>query len=115
MQRDNRMFRFHGGINGVSYLRSGLVVCACAVALFATEPKASQSNPEPARTANATSDGIPFNRDWLLTEAERLSKQQYVQPSEQGLGSFANLSYDQYRDIRFQKGASIWELSLIHI
>ncbi len=103
------MLRIHGGSDGVSYLRSGLVICACSVALLATDTRASQSSPETAKAANATPEGTPFNRDWLLAEAERLAKQEYVQPSEQGLGPFGNLSYDQYRDIRFQKGASIWE------
>jgi glucans biosynthesis protein len=110
MQRGNRMLRIRGGIDSVSYLRSGLVICACTVALFATAAKASQANPESGKAASsAPSEGTPFNRDWLLAEAERLSRQQYVQPSEQSLGTFGNLSYDQYRDIRFQKGASIWE------
>jgi len=34
-----------------------------------------------------------------------MSRQPYVAPFEHIPDDFANLSYDQYRDIRFQKGA----------
>jgi glucans biosynthesis protein len=48
----------------------------------------------------------PFNREILIAKAEALSKQEYVQatlpPGKE------RLTYDQYRAIRFQSGASIW-------
>lgn len=52
---------------------------------------------------------MPFNRSILVGLAEELSKQPYVErtlpPDDSELGK---LSYDQYRTIRFQKGAAIW-------
>jgi glucans biosynthesis protein len=42
----------------------------------------------------------------LVAQAEELAKQPYVAPERDDDGK--RLSYDQYRAIRFQKGASIW-------
>jgi glucans biosynthesis protein len=70
----------------------------------------SEELPKPAA---APDRGTPFTREWLLAEALQLSRQLYVAPSEQIPGEFANLSYDQYRDIRFQKGASIWSTKVV--
>src|SRR5262245_63187111 len=95
----------------LSYLRSGLILCACA-AVLALRAMASQSSTtasEEAKPAPAPDRGVPFSREWLLAEALQLSRQPYVAPSDQIPNQFANLSFDQYRDIRFHKGASIWE------
>lgn len=48
----------------------------------------------------------PFNREILVSQAVELAKQPYVAPKTATDGK--RLSYDQYRAIRFQKGASIW-------
>jgi glucans biosynthesis protein len=49
----------------------------------------------------------PFSRAILVARAEELAKQDYVEPPKvQDPNS--KLSYDQYRAIHFQKGASIW-------
>jgi periplasmic glucans biosynthesis protein len=48
----------------------------------------------------------PFDRTILVAQAEELAKQPYVAPKNGDDGK--RLSYDQYRAIRFQKGASIW-------
>jgi glucans biosynthesis protein len=48
----------------------------------------------------------PFSRAILVARAEELAKQEYVEPAAPDPGN--RLSYDQYRAIRFQKGASIW-------
>jgi glucans biosynthesis protein len=51
----------------------------------------------------------PFNRTILVARAEELAKQPFVEPTQpSGNNSPNKLSYDQYRAIRFQKGASIW-------
>jgi len=49
----------------------------------------------------------PFSRAILVARAEELAKQEYVEPPTAQDAS-SKLSYDQYRAIRFQKGASIW-------
>lgn len=52
---------------------------------------------------------MPFNRTILVGLAEELAKQPYVERSlPSGEGDLGKLSYDQYRAIRFQKGAAIW-------
>jgi glucans biosynthesis protein len=51
----------------------------------------------------------PFSRTILVGRAEELAKQPFVEPTQPpGNNSPNKLSYDQYRAIRFQKGASIW-------
>ncbi len=49
----------------------------------------------------------PFSRAILVARAEELAKQEYVEPPTAQDAS-SKLSYDQYRAIHFQKGASIW-------
>jgi len=49
----------------------------------------------------------PFNRTILVARAAELAKQDYVPPPSSS-DSANRLTYDQYRAIRFQKGASIW-------
>src|SRR4029078_13132438 len=49
----------------------------------------------------------PFSRAILVARAEELAKQEYVEPPT-AKDAQRQLNYDQYRSIRFQKGASIW-------
>ena len=49
---------------------------------------------------------IPFNRDILVARAAELAKTEFVEPAR--APSEERFTYDQYRAIRFQKGASIW-------
>ncbi|HEX5048771.1 MAG TPA: glucan biosynthesis protein [Gammaproteobacteria bacterium] len=50
----------------------------------------------------------PFDRTILVARAEELAKQPFVKPTQPESGKLEKLSYDQYRSIRFQKGAAIW-------
>jgi periplasmic glucans biosynthesis protein len=51
----------------------------------------------------------PFSRAILIGLADELAKKPYVEPSQpSGEEELGKLSYDQYRAIRFQKGAAIW-------
>jgi periplasmic glucans biosynthesis protein len=51
----------------------------------------------------------PFDRTILVGRAEELAKKEFVEPTPAARqDSPKKLSYDQYRAIRFQKGASIW-------
>jgi glucans biosynthesis protein len=92
----------------------GVVICACAAATLAAQaiPRAmtaAAAQEAAAQEAPARAAGTPFNRDLLLGEAQRLSREPFVKAAAQGLGPLGDLDYDQYRDIRFQRGASIWE------
>ena len=51
---------------------------------------------------------VRFSRDVLLAEAERLSQTEFV-PPRLPPESVRPLTYDQYRAIRMQAGASIWQ------
>ena len=50
----------------------------------------------------------PFDRALLVARAEELATQPYVEPTQPAGDKLEKLSYDQYRSIRFQKGAAIW-------
>lgn len=50
----------------------------------------------------------PFSRTILVGRAEELAKQEFVESAQPAGNSPNKLTYDQYRAIRFQKGASIW-------
>src|SRR5262245_60291958 len=50
----------------------------------------------------------PFDRTILVARAEELAKQPFVEPTQPGADKLEKLSQDQYRSIRFQKGAAIW-------
>jgi glucans biosynthesis protein len=50
----------------------------------------------------------PFDREILLARAAELAKQPFADPAGPPEGDEEPLSYDEYRSIRFQTGASIW-------
>ena len=50
----------------------------------------------------------PFDRDILLARAAELAREPFVEPRQGDAEAQRQLSYDQYRSIRFQRGASIW-------
>ncbi len=50
----------------------------------------------------------PFDRDILLARAAELASEPFVEPRRGDAEAQRQLSYDQYRSIRFQRGASIW-------
>jgi len=61
-----------------------------------------------ASTADAQErPASPFSRAILVARAEELAKQEYVPPPS-STDSANRLSYEQYKAIHFQKGASIW-------
>jgi glucans biosynthesis protein len=82
-------------VSSVAASRSSALGVAVAM-LAATSSADAQERP-----------ASPFSRTILVARAEELAKQDYVAtpPSSE---STNRLSYDQYRAIRFQKGASIW-------
>ncbi|SEW42282.1 glucans biosynthesis protein [Cognatiyoonia koreensis] len=52
-------------------------------------------------------DQAPFSREWLIGEAERLSKQKH-QPMAQIPDEWLNLSYDDFQHIWFDPRNAIW-------
>ena len=51
----------------------------------------------------------PFDYDTLVARAADLAAKPFVAPQSTQGTAFGRLTYDQYRSIRFQTGASIWE------
>ena len=82
-------------MSSVAVARSGAFGVAVAMLAVAAAADAQERH------------SAPFNRAILVARAEELAKQEYVPPPSQP-DSASRLSYDQYRAIRFQKGASIW-------
>jgi glucans biosynthesis protein len=75
-----------------------LLSIAAAAVLWTTSPMRAEERP-----------ASPFSRAILVGRAEELAKQPYVELSQPAANnSPSKLTYDQYRAIRFQKGASIW-------
>ena len=75
-----------------------LVLLSIGVALL--------SSMSPARAQERPAS--PFNRTILVGRAEELAKQNFVEPARAtGNNAPAKLTFEQYRAIHFQKGASI--------
>lgn len=63
----------------------------------------------PARTvlaAQSAATGVDFGA--VLGEAEDLSRRPFAEPAVSDPYGFNNLTYDQYRDIRFRKDRGLW-------
>lgn len=77
--------------------RRQLLVTSSLVALAAAAPAFAGREP-----------GLPFSFGWLTREAERLSKDSYVQPQPVQSDWLRDLGYDAYRDIRFKADKALW-------
>ncbi len=88
-----------------------------SLVLLASTTLATTGFPLYASAARAQSSSLPdpeplpetgFNHNWLVKEAERLSKGAYERQTVTLPEGFENLNYDQYRDIRFKQEARVW-------
>ncbi|GAA0601881.1 glucan biosynthesis protein G [Caenispirillum bisanense] len=73
-----------------------------------------QGQPVPAEPAAADTagSGAPFSYDWLVDEARRLARTGFQSTDGNIPAVLSDLSYDQYRDIRFRGESALWrELS----
>lgn len=61
-----------------------------------------------AHAAPATDDAGPFSHQTVVDMAERLASQAYEAPPVVP-DAVANLTYDQYRDIRFRSDSALWQ------
>ena len=100
-------FRVMGGIDRMDRREflQGLVLGALAAASPAlTKPASAQTQaptpPPPAR--------VPFSRAALLDEARKLAQAPFVEPTLDLPARFADLSYEQYREIRWKRDLLIW-------
>ncbi len=71
-----------------------------------------QGQPVPAEpadpTAASTGGGAPFSYDWLVDEARQLARSGFQSADGSLPAVLADLSYDQYRDIRFRAENALW-------
>lgn len=65
--------------------------------------------PPPVSAQNDERPTHPFNRKWLEERAKQLASEEYIEQKIPADSPLNNLSYDDYRKIQFQRGASVWE------
>jgi periplasmic glucans biosynthesis protein len=80
-------------------LRTTLLTCFCLTALVA-----GTAVPALAQAA----DTVPFSAERLEQLASDLAKKPFVAPEENVPEPWANIGYDQYRDIRFRQQRAVW-------
>ena len=66
------------------------------------------ATPLASAEAQAGEAGEPFSADLVKKFAEKLAQKDFVRPAIEVPEPFDNLTYDQYRDIRFRVDQSIW-------
>lgn len=59
-------------------------------------------------SAHAQDQTTPFSRTWLLNEARRMAGEPYDEKPADIPAYWRDLSYDQYRDIRFKSDRALW-------
>jgi glucans biosynthesis protein len=80
-------------------LRTAFATCCCAaIALISL----------PATSASTQGREAPFSAATVQALARSLAKEPFVPPKESVPQPWANISYDQYRDIRFRRERAIW-------
>jgi glucans biosynthesis protein len=80
-----------------------------AVVCVYVAPAVAAQGADPAQDVRSQERrATPFNRTILIEQAKKLASQPYVEPRVPGGQTLERLNYDQYRSIRFQRGASIW-------
>jgi glucans biosynthesis protein len=81
-----------------------------AGALFASAllPAAQAQTPNPAAEILAEAEAVPFDRSTVVALARKLAASEFVPPPTELPEAFADLTYDQYRDIRSNRDAAIW-------
>lgn len=73
-------------------------------------------------TAETSADGSEFNKEILIAKALKMAKSNYIAPTEAIPQELKDLTYDQYRDIRFVRENGPWygerrpfELQFFHL
>lgn len=78
------------------------------VALYLPDIARAEDDEVSAALAKITAEG-PFTRATVVEIARTLSKSDFVPPPTDLPDPIKNLTYEQYRDIRFERNAAIWE------
>ncbi|SOE01729.1 glucan biosynthesis protein [Caenispirillum bisanense] len=77
-------------------------------ALAAPPPVTPGAAADAAPAAATAPTGAPFSYDWLVSEARRLAGESYQSGDGALPKVLADLSYDQYRDIRYRGDHALW-------
>jgi glucans biosynthesis protein len=92
-----------------SLMPATVVVSQATAANPPAPPAAHPAAPRPAAAAAAApAQARPFDFASLRHLAQQRAAHDYRPPSEVLPASLANLSYDQYRDIRFRPASALW-------
>lgn len=93
----------------------GFGLAAAALSVLAHPAAAQQAQPQPAPPAQPQPPappppppGQPFSRQWLVDEARKLAGQAFVPPKLDVPERFGNLTFEQYRDIRYRNDRIFW-------
>jgi glucans biosynthesis protein len=88
---------------------AGALLAAQAPAPAASAQGAAQGNSAQGNSAQGNPDEpTPFDAQTVRRAAQKLAKSPYRAPETKLPDAIANLSYDQYRAIRFDPGQSLW-------
>ncbi len=86
--------------------RRSVLVTAGAFAMLAAGMRAG--NPSRALAEPVTDAATAFNPSLVQSIAQQLSTSEFASPSLTLPDSFKQLSYDQFRDVRFRTDQAIW-------
>lgn len=87
-----------------AFLSSSLSLAAALGLGANATPVAAQGEAQPPQPAA----GVAFSYGWLKDEARRLASAPRVAPKTPVPARFAEIGYDQYRDIRWKRDQLIW-------
>ncbi|SEN83661.1 glucans biosynthesis protein [Paracoccus alcaliphilus] len=90
------------------FLNAATVLAAGGHVLASRAEAQGASGAEPQTFGPEMPDAKPFGFDHVAELAAERAAQDYVQPVSELVGSFADLSYDRYRGIRFRRDRDPW-------
>jgi glucans biosynthesis protein len=84
------------------------VLSGAALLAVAAMPGVALAADAPELVAGARAPDGPFTRSTVVEIARALAKQDFVPPQSELPDPIKNLTYDQFRDIRFNRDMAIW-------
>jgi periplasmic glucans biosynthesis protein len=87
--------------------RRQLLCGSAGMLLAAAMPLGALAAARPTSAATGN-EPVPFDRSTVVNLARDLAKKEFVPPPSELPEAIADLTYDQYRDIRFRGEAAIW-------
>ena len=95
---DRRIFLQRSMLAGLMTSQSAGVLAESDSLSAAADNADAEANTQPDKKGSQRSE---FSFDWLVAEAQRRASSEYTLRALEFSGEYEDLSYDQYRDIRF--------------